>query len=115
MASFTRLLLVIFGLAFGALFAVVVLLGLAFYVTFASVRWLVTGQKPQVLMMWQQIQASRNKGMKTSKSALWSWSQTSDGQRHEEHGLVQRWDPKVDVVEDAVVREVKEKCNLPKD
>jgi len=53
--------------------------------------------------------------MKTSKSALWSWSHTSDGQRHEEHGLVQRWDPKVDVVEDAVVREVKEKCNLPKD
>ncbi len=50
MAFFTRL-----------LFA---LIGVAFTVVFACLRWMVTGQKPQVLMMWQQIQTMR-KGMQS--------------------------------------------------
>lgn len=31
------------------------LLALGVYVLFASVRWLLTGQKPQVVMVWQQF------------------------------------------------------------
>jgi len=62
MAFFTRLLLTLLGMAFAVLFAFGVLCWLVLYVAFASLRWLLTGQKPQVLMMWQQIQAMR-KGM----------------------------------------------------
>ena len=115
MAFFTRLILTLFGMAFAALFAVGVLCWLALYVAFASVRWLVTGQKPQVLLMWQQIQAMR-KGMQTSQGARWSsWSRTSDGQWHEAHGHAERSEIKADVVVDAVVREVHEQRQLPKD
>jgi uncharacterized membrane protein required for colicin V production len=115
MAFFTRLILTLFGMAFAALFAVVVLFWLALYVAFASLRWLVTGQKPQVVMMWQQVKTMR-KGMQTRQSARWSiWSSTSTGQRHESHGHAQPKTRKVDVVEDVVVREVHEQRQLPKD
>jgi hypothetical protein len=117
MAFFTRLILALVGMAFAALFAFGVLCWLALYVAFASVRWLLTGQKPQVLMMWQQIQAMR-KGMQTGqRTTSWSsWSRTSDGQWHESHGQVQRSEIEADVVvEDVVVREVHEPRQLPKD
>jgi len=115
MRFFTRLIFALIGMAFAILFAIGVLCWLALYVVFACLRWLATGQKPQVLMMWQQIQAMR-KGMQTGQRSSWSsWSRTSDGQWHEAHGHAQQWDPKVDVVEDAVVREVHDKPSLPKD
>ncbi len=82
---------------------------------FACLRWLATGQKPQVLLMWQQIQAMR-KGMQSGQSASWaSWSRTSDGQWHEAHGHAPASDLHADVIEDAVVREIRDKPSLPKD
>ena len=115
MAFFTRLIFALFGIAFAVLFAVGVLCWLALYVVFACLRWLATGQKPQVLLMWQQIQAIR-KGMQPGQGARWSsWSRTSHVEWHEAHGKALGRDHKVDVIEDAVVREVHDKRSLPKD
>ncbi|WP_310646424.1 hypothetical protein [Limnohabitans sp.] len=115
MAFFTRLILALFGMAFAVLFALGVLCWLALYVAFACARWLLTGRKPQVVVMWQHIKTMR-KGMQTSQSASWSsWSRTSDGHWHEAHGHAQRTALNADVVEDVVVREVHEQRQLPKD
>ena len=115
MAFFTRFILALLGMAFAVLFAVGVLCWLALYVVFACLRWLATGQKPQVLLMWQQIQAMR-KGMQSGQGASWSsWSRTSDGQWHEAHGQTSGRDSKAGVIEDAVVREIHDKPSLPKD
>lgn len=35
------------------------LFGLLCYIVFATVRWLLTGRKPQVVMVWQQFKAMR--------------------------------------------------------
>ncbi len=115
MAFFTRLIFALIGMAFAILFAMGVLCWLVLYVAFACLRWLLTGQKPQVLMMWQQIQAMR-KGMQTGQGARWSsWSRTSDGEWHEAHEQAPGRDHKADVIEDAVVREIHDKPSLPKD
>ncbi len=115
MAFLTRLIFALIGMAFAVLFAVGVLCWLALYVVFACLRWLVTGQKPQVLMMWQQIQAMR-KGMQPGQGATWaSWSRSSDGQWHEAHGHAQRSGDSSDVIEDVVVREIHPTRQLPKD
>ncbi len=115
MAFLTRLIFALIGMAFAVLFAVGVLCWLALYVVFACLRWLVTGQKPQVLLMWQQIQAMR-KGMQPGQGATWaSWSRSSDGQWHEAHGHAQRSGDSSDVIEDVVVREIHPTRQLPKD
>jgi hypothetical protein len=118
MAFITRLFITLLGMAFAVLMTVVVLCWLALFVAFASLRWLFTGQKPQVLMMWQQIQTMR-KGMQSGQGARWSggfrWSSKSDGARHEEPGPSYRSNAKPDVIEDVEVREIKEKRYLPKD
>jgi hypothetical protein len=115
MAFFTRLIFALIGMAFAVLFALGVLCWLALYVVFACVRWLVTGQKPQVLLMWQQLQAMR-KGMQTRQGASWSsWSRTSDGQWHEAHGYAQHRDLNSGVIEEVDVREVHDKRSLPRD
>jgi hypothetical protein len=91
------------------------LIGMAFAVLFACLRWLVTGQKPQVLLMWQQIQAMR-KGMQAGQGATWSsWSRSSDGQWHQAQGRAQRSGDSSDVIEDVVVREIHHTHQLPKD
>jgi hypothetical protein len=115
MAFFTRLLFTLLGMAFAVLFAAGVLCWFVLYVAFACVRWLLTGQKPQVLMMWQQIQAMR-KGMQPGRGSGWSsWSRTLDGQWHEAQRPAQRSDAKSDVIEDVVVREIHHTRQLPKD
>jgi hypothetical protein len=115
MAFLTRLIFALIGMAFAVLFAMGVLCWLALYVVFACLRWLVTGQKPQVLMLWQQIQAMR-KGMQKGQGATWSsWSHTSDGHWHEAHGHSQRSGDSSEVIEDVVVREIQPKRQLPKD
>ena len=93
MAFFTRLILTLLGMAFALLFTLGVLCWLAVYVVFACLRWLLTGQKPQVVMMWQQMQAMR-KGMQ---------------------GGTRSPDATSDVIEDVEVREISDKRYLPKD
>jgi hypothetical protein len=119
MAFFTRLIFALIGMAFAVLFAAGVLCWLFLYLVFACVRWLVTGQKPQVLLMWQQIQVMRKgmrNGMQGGQSAAWSgWSRSSDGQWHEAHGHTQRSCDSSEVIEDVVVREVHHTRQLPKD
>jgi hypothetical protein len=115
MAFFTRFIVALFGMAFAILLTLGVLCWLALYVVFACLRWLATGQKPQVLLMWQQIQAMR-RGMQSGQGASWSsWSRTSDGQWHEAHGQTSARDSKSEVIEDAVVRDISDKPRLPKD
>jgi len=115
MAFLTRFIFALLGMAFAILCTLGVLCWLALYVVFACLRWLATGQKPQVLLMWQQIQAMR-RGMQSGQGASWSsWSRSSDGQWHEAHGHTQRSSDSSDVIEDVVVREVHHTRQLPKD
>jgi hypothetical protein len=101
MAFFTRLLFSLIGVAFTVVFAAAVLCWLLVYVVFACLRWMVTGQKPQVLMMWQQIQTMR-KGMQS-------------GQWHPAQGSKPRSGNASDVIEDVEVREIHHPRQLPKD
>lgn len=115
MTLFTRLILALFGMAFAVLFTACVLIWLAFYTAFASLRWLVTGQKPQVVLMWQQIQSIR-KGVQPGQGARWSnWSRSGSGQWDETQGHSHRRKSKSQEVEDALVREVQVPHHLPKD
>ena len=43
----------------GLVFLAVLLFGLLCYVLYATVRWLLTGRKPQVVMVWQQFRTMR--------------------------------------------------------
>jgi len=115
MAFFTRWILTLFGMAFAALFAAGVLFWLILYAAFAFVRWLVTGQKPQVLMMWQQIQTMR-KGMRTRQdSSGSSGPRAADGLWHSGQGHTQRFDHTTDSAQDVVVRDVQAPRYLPKE
>ena len=49
----------IFMALLGLAFLVVLLFGVACYTVYATVRWLLTGRKPQVVMVWQQFSAMR--------------------------------------------------------
>lgn len=44
---------------FGLVFLAGLLAALGLYVVFATLRWLLTGRKPQVVMVWQQFSALR--------------------------------------------------------
>jgi hypothetical protein len=50
-----RIVMGLLGLGFLA----ALLLGLLCYIVFAMLRWLLTGRKPQVVMVWQQFSAMR--------------------------------------------------------
>jgi hypothetical protein len=114
MAFFTRLLFTLLGMAFALLFTLGVLCWLVLYAAFASVRWLLTGQKPQVVMMWQQIQAFR-KGMQPGQGERWSGGfRNSEGQWPKEQGHASRSTAKSDVIEDVVVREIDDPRRIPK-
>ena len=43
----------------GLAFLVALLFGVACYTVYATVRWLLTGRKPQVVLVWQQFSAMR--------------------------------------------------------
>ena len=47
------------------------LLALGLYTVFAAVRWLLTGRKPQVVLVWQQFSALR-------KGAGWGQRQSNN-------------------------------------
>jgi hypothetical protein len=79
---------IVMGLVTGLLglaFLAGLLAALGIYIVFATVRWLLTGCKPQVVMVWQQFSDLR-------KGARWG------GQRGFEAGFeAQRQDDIVDV------------------
>ncbi len=85
---------IVMGLATGLLglaFLAGLLAALGIYIVFATVRWLLTGRKPQVVMVWQQFSDLR-------KGARWG------SQRGFESGFeAQRQDDIVDVEVRAVV------------
>ena len=43
----------------GLVFLAALLVGLLCYIVYATLRWLLTGRKPQVVMVWQQFSAMR--------------------------------------------------------
>ena len=79
----------------GLVFLAGLLAALGLYIVFATIRWLLTGRKPQVVMVWQQFNAMR-------KGARW-------GQRGFESGASSGFDAQSqgDIV-DVEVREVVE-------
>ena len=115
MPLFSRLILTLFGIAFATLFLFAALIWLVLYLVFASLRWLATGQKPQAVLLWQQMQSMR-RGMQSGQMRGWSFRATSgdvqshESQRYSPHGVFKNGE-----VEDVVVREVHETRALPKD
>ena len=115
MRLISKLILTLFGIAFATLFIVAALVWLVLYLVFASLRWLATGQKPQALLLWQQIQNMR-RGMQSGQMRSWSFRatagdvQSQQSQRHSPQSVFKHV-----VVEDVVVREVHETRTLPKD
>ncbi|WP_396437885.1 hypothetical protein [Limnohabitans sp.] len=55
MSWIARIFMGLLGLGFLA----ALLLGLLCYIAYAMVRWLLTGRKPQVVMVWQQFSTMR--------------------------------------------------------
>ena len=115
MAFFTRLMITLFGMAFAVLFALVVFFGLALYVAFSLVRWLLTGQKPQLVMMWQQLQTMRKRMRLHQNARGFSGFRANNASWHAEQGHADRSGHTTDAVQDVAVREVHPKPQLPKD
>jgi hypothetical protein len=63
-----RIFMGLLGLAFLA----GLLLALGLYIVFATVRWLLTGRKPQVVMVWQQFSDLRKGARFGGQSGLGS-------------------------------------------
>ena len=63
-----RLLFKLFLAFFGLVLLLGMLLFLLVYIAWASLRWLMTGQKPQVAVVWQRYREMRRGGM---------WQQTT--------------------------------------
>lgn len=63
-----RLLFKLFLAFFGLVLLLGMLLFLLVYIAWASLRWLITGQKPQVAVVWQRYREMRQGGM---------WQQTA--------------------------------------
>ena len=100
-----RIIMGLLGLGFLA----ALLFGLLCYIVFATVRWLLTGRKPQVVMVWQQFSAMRKNFRQGGFRAS-----SSEGFEHSRgHGAPYARD---DQVVDVEVREVVEDApRLPSD
>jgi hypothetical protein len=59
-----RLLFKLFLAFFGLVLLLGMLLFLLVYIAWASLRWLMTGQKPQVAVVWQRYREMRRGGMR---------------------------------------------------
>ena len=59
MATVLTWVLRLFMAFMGLVFLLGLLAALGLYVLWAAVRWLLTGRKPQVVMVWQQFSAMR--------------------------------------------------------
>ena len=96
-----RLFMAFMGLAF--LLGLVAALGL--YIVWATLRWLLTGRKPQVVLVWQQFSAMRkNFGQGGFRGQTAPGSQAAWG-----HAQARSFD---DQVVDVEVREVVEDAPL---
>lgn len=76
-----RLLFKLFLAFFGLVLMLGMLLFLLVYIAWASLRWLITGQKPQVAVVWQRYREMRQGGMwqqPTSRSAAGSTDDVVD-------------------------------------
>jgi hypothetical protein len=93
----------------GLVLLAALLLGLLCYIVYATVRWLLTGRKPQVVMVWQQFSAMRQNFRQGGFRAS-----SSQGFEHPRgHGAPYARD---DQVVDVEVREVVEDApRLPSD
>lgn len=92
MNSIARIVMGLFTGLLGLAFLAGLLAALGLYIVFATVRWLLTGRKPQVVMVWQQFSDLR-------KGARWG------GQRGFGAGSEV---PRQDDIVDVEVREVVE-------
>jgi hypothetical protein len=63
MNTMGRLLFKLFLAFFGLLLMLGMLLFLLVYIVWATLRWLLTGQKPQVAVVWQRYRDMRRGGM----------------------------------------------------
>lgn len=70
---------------FGLLLLLGTLLFLLLYTVWAVLRWLITGQKPQVAVVWQRYRDMRTEGVwrSTSRSANGSFDDVVDVQVRE--------------------------------
>lgn len=59
MNSIARIVMGLFTGLLGLAFLAGLLAALGLYIVFATVRWLLTGRKPQVVMVWQQFSELR--------------------------------------------------------
>ena len=59
MNSIARIVMGLFTGLLGLAFLAGLLAALGIYIVFATVRWLLTGRKPQVVMVWQQFSELR--------------------------------------------------------
>lgn len=73
-------------LALAGLIVLALLVGaLGIYIVWATLRWLLTGRKPQVVLVWQQFRAMRQNfsqgGFRRSTGAdPWGQTQATDAQ-----------------------------------
>lgn len=81
-----RIVMGLLGLAFLA----ALLMALGLYIVFAAIRWLLTGRKPQVVMVWQQFSELR-------KGARWGGQRGFGSAPPSGFGSPQRQDDIVDV------------------
>ena len=91
----------IFMALLGLVLLVALLFGLACYIVYATVRWLLTGRKPQVVLVWQQFSAMRQNFRQGGFRADSSQGFEGPRGRHTAH-------PADDQVVDVEVREVRE-------
>jgi hypothetical protein len=93
----------------GLVVLVILLLGLACYTAYATLRWLFTGRKPQVVLVWQQFSAMRQNFKQGGFRAGPAQGFEGSGGRHSAHA-------RDDQVVDVEVREVVEDApRLPTD
>jgi hypothetical protein len=99
----------IFMAVLGLAFLVVLLFGVVCYIVYAALRWLLTGRKPQVVLVWQQFSAMRQNFKQGGFRA-------ASSQGFEGAGGRQSRRPHDDQVVDVEVREVVEDApRLPTD
>ena len=66
-----RLLFKLFLAFFGLVLLLGMLLFLLVYIAWASLRWLITGQKPQVAVVWQRYRIRLPRAPQPGRPTMW--------------------------------------------